>query len=385
MSDHKKKKHKKNSDDALHWETELDDLDDLVDRAVQAGTRVGGKVLQSIADVLQSAPDVSGRQAGGSEERARRRLDWRLAGRQGGWMTAGVLGWVFFGSFLITFIVMAALAASGAAAPGVFSGREIQVFGILAAMFASFTVGGGVLGWLGVHLANYYGRLRRCLKAMRGQVAKLADLARATSLPAQRLRRDLRKAAASGVLGGAAYDDEADILYLDASLRPAREAEPAPRAEEELSESERFLRQGAAFLDYLRGCRGRLGDDADAELDTMLHTCGAILGFLHNHPEQMPRARRFAEYYLPTTRKLLDTALGLGSAETENARAIRRDITGILHTLNTAYANLYDALLQDISLDVSTEIDTLETMLRQDGLTHGFASDFGTRPDQTAQ
>ena len=187
------------------------------------------------------------------------------------------------------------------------------------------------------------------------------------------------------MLGGAAYDDEADILHLDASLRPAREAEPALRAEEELSESERFLRQGAAFLDYLRGCRGRLGDDADAELDTMLHTCGAILGFLHNHPEQMPRARRFAEYYLPTTRKLLDTALGLGSAETENARAIRRDITGILHTLNTAYANLYDALLQDISLDVSTEIDTLETMLRQDGLTHGFASDFGTRPDQTAQ
>lgn len=29
-----------------------------------------------------------------------------------------------------------------------------------------------------------------------------------------------------------------------------------------------------------------------------------------------------------------------------------------------------------MSLDVSTEIDTLETMLRQDGLTHDFESDF---------
>ena len=87
--------------------------------------------------------------------------------------------------------------------------------------------------------------------------------------------------------------------------------------------------------------------------------------------------RRFGEYYLPTTRKLLDTALGLGGTETENARTIRRDITGILHTLNTAYVKLYDTLLEEVSLDVSTEIDTLETMLRQDGLTHDFASDFG--------
>ena len=89
--------------------------------------------------------------------------------------------------------------------------------------------------------------------------------------------------------------------------------------------------------------------------------------------------RRFREYYLPTTRKLLDTAQGLGDTDTANAAEIRRDITGLLHTLNQAYAKLYDTLLQDVSMDVSTEIDTLETMLRQDGLTHDFESDFNTR------
>ena len=40
---------------------------------------------------------------------------------------------------------------------------------------------------------------------------------------------------------------------------------------------------------------------------------------------------------------------------------------------------LDDTLLQDVSMDVSTEIDTLEAMLRQDGLTHNFESDFNTR------
>ena len=92
---------------------------------------------------------------------------------------------------------------------------------------------------------------------------------------------------------------------------------------------------------------------------------------------QLPRLRRFREYYLPTTRKLLDVAQGLGSTDAASANQIRGEITGILHTLNLAYTKLYDTLLQDVSLDVSTEIDTLETMLRQDGLTHDFEQDFG--------
>ena len=89
-----------------------------------------------------------------------------------------------------------------------------------------------------------------------------------------------------------------------------------------------------------------------------------------------PSAYRFREYYLPTTRKLLDTAQGLGESDTANAAEIRRDITAILHTPNGAYTKLYDTLLQDVSMDVSTEIDTLEAMLRQDGLTHDFDADF---------
>ena len=123
----------------------------------------------------------------------------------------------------------------------------------------------------------------------------------------------------------------------------------------------------------------KLGAQADEELMQMQKTCASILGFVHNHPEQLNRVRRFREYYLPTTRKLLDTAQGLGETDTANAAEIRRDITGILHTLNQAYEKLYDTLLQDVSMDVSTEIDTLEAMLRQDGLTHDFEADFNTR------
>ena len=90
-------------------------------------------------------------------------------------------------------------------------------------------------------------------------------------------------------------------------------------------------------MNYLKTCQGCLGDQADEELVQMRKTCAAIMGFVHNHPEQLPRVRRYREYYMPTTRKLLNTALGLGESATQNAQEIWRDIVGILHTLNTAY------------------------------------------------
>ena len=150
-------------------------------------------------------------------------------------------------------------------------------------------------------------------------------------------------------------------------------------AQPALTDEELCRRDGADFLNYLKNSQGRLGDQADEELVQMRKTCAAIMGFVHNHPEQLPRVRRYREYYMPTTRKLLNTALGLGESATQNAQEIRRDIVGILHTLNTAYEKLYDTLLQDVSMDVSTEIDTLEAMLNQDGLTHDFAADFGAK------
>ena len=158
------------------------------------------------------------------------------------------------------------------------------------------------------------------------------------------------KAVANGDLPNAAISDDYSTLYLDDSLLPSAPqpaAAPQPASAAPLTEAEQFQREGVDFLNYLKACCGRLGSDADEELVQMRKICASILGFVHNHPEQLGRVRRFREYYLPTTRKLLDTAQGLGDTDTANAAEIRRDITGILHTLNQAYAKLYDTLLQD--------------------------------------
>mgnify|MGYP002244648667 CR=1 FL=1 len=84
---------------------------------------------------------------------------------------------------------------------------------------------------------------------------------------------------------------------------------------------------------------------------------------------RLPKARRFAEYYIPTTLKLLHTYNDVQGQQGENAETIRRDIAGILHTLNQAYENLYNNLLSDVAMDISSEIAALQGMLANDGLT----------------
>ena len=67
----------------------------------------------------------------------------------------------------------------------------------------------------------------------------------------------------------------------------------------------------------------------------------------------------------------VDTYNDVQGQQGENAETIRRDIAGILHTLNQAYDTLYDTLLSDVAMDVSSEIAALQGMLANDGLTGG--------------
>ena len=115
----------------------------------------------------------------------------------------------------------------------------------------------------------------------------------------------------------------------------------------------------------------QLMQDAQAreELAAMYKTTTAICDWLEAHPESQPKTLRFAEYYIPTTLKLLHTYNDVQGQQGENAETIRRDIAGILHTLNQAYENLYNNLLSDVAMDISSEIAALQGMLANDGLT----------------
>ena len=203
-------------------------------------------------------------------------------------------------------------------------------------------------------------------------VSMLADLTHQTKKKAlKKLRGYIHKGWLNAWL-----DDETETLYLTAEdYRAAKEkaataaAQPQPEQAEtgaaplNLDTARRF----AAVLEKEQ----QLMQDAQAreELAAMHKTTTAICDWLEAHPESQPKTRRFAEYYIPTTLKLLHTYNDVQGQQGENAETIRRDIAGILHTLNQAYENLYNNLLSDVAMDISSEIAALQGMLANDGLT----------------
>ena len=203
-------------------------------------------------------------------------------------------------------------------------------------------------------------------------VSMLADLTRQTKKKAlKKLRSYIHKGWLNAWL-----DDETETLYLTAEdYRAAKEAATAAAAQPQPEKAETgdtplnldTARRFAAVLEKEQ----QLMQDAQAreELAAMHKTTTAICDWLEAHPESQPKTRRFAEYYIPTTLKLLHTYNDVQGQQGENAETIRRDIAGILHTLNQAYENLYNNLLSDVAMDISSEIAALQGMLANDGLT----------------
>ena len=200
-------------------------------------------------------------------------------------------------------------------------------------------------------------------------LSMLAELTHKKKAKALRL---LRKFIHRGWLS-AWVDEKNDKLYLTAEdYRTAQENQPEPEPEKAPEQAEDVplnLETTRRFAQVLEKETSLMEDErAVEELQHMQKTTESIGAWLEAHPESLPKARRFAEYYIPTTLKLLHTYNDVQGQQGENAEAIRRDIAGILHTLNQAYDNLYDKLLSDVALDVSSEIAALQGMLANDGL-----------------
>ena len=254
-----------------------------------------------------------------------------------------------------------------------------NVLGIVSSVLGLATAGFGWMAACGVsqrEAGRQMGQLADLANSMDGgkglPVEMLADL---THQKKKKTLKRLKKSIRKGWLN-AWLDEKTETVYLTAEdyraaqERPEPQPAPAQPEQGETAETPLNLETIRRFAQVLEQ-EQHLMQDAQGreELETMQKTTTAICDWLEAHPESLPKARRFAEYYIPTTLKLLHTYNDVQGQQGENAETIRRDIAGILHTLNQAYSNLYDNLLSDVAMDVSSEIAALQGMLANDGLT----------------
>ena len=375
--------------------------------AANFGISEAGKALRNSRNeyykAQQEAQKTGPRNAGGMPQWARQifglkgeqtpvdllRADGKK--RQNGGAALLAVGITFMVIFGITGI--SCLAVAGSVTPIFMNSLAMYTFAgelLSSAAYTALNVCGAVFtliacgfGWMiaaGASRLAASKKLRLLADAAEGMdyrkglsVEMLADLTHQKKAKAlKKLRKYIRKEWLAAWL-----DEKTETLYLTIEDYRAAQQLQQPAAEKTEEEAEQdtapisleTARRFAAVLEqekqFMRDEQGR------EELKHMQKTAAAICDWLEVHPESLPKTRRFAEYYIPTTLKLLHTYNDVQGQQGENAETIRRDIAGILHTLNQAYDTLYDTLLSDVAMDVSSEIAALQGMLANDGLTGG--------------
>ncbi len=126
------------------------------------------------------------------------------------------------------------------------------------------------------------------------------------------------------------------------------------------------------ILDELRRVNDAIPDEEISDKISRLEAVSAkIFEQAKSDPDKLPQMRKFMDYYLPTSLKLLNTYAELDKqgVEGENISESKRRIEQTMDTLVKAFENQLDRLFASDALDVSTDIDVMQNMLRADGLT----------------
>ena len=107
-----------------------------------------------------------------------------------------------------------------------------------------------------------------------------------------------------------------------------------------------------------------------AQIDHLEDVTRKIIDLVVAQPKKLSQIRKFMNYYLPTTLKILNAYDRMDSAgiSGDNITTTKQKVEDMMDTIVKAYDKQLDALYGEEALDISTDITVMETMLAQEGL-----------------
>ncbi len=165
------------------------------------------------------------------------------------------------------------------------------------------------------------------------------------------------------------------VFIMAQGLDTSKEApvqQPIPKTGDSAVDS--LVEKGQEMLAEIRKENDLIPDaELTAQMNQLDKVANQIFHTVAEQPAKAPQIRRFMDYYLPTTLKMLTGYRKMDERQVkgENANEARAQIREAMDTVLKAFDKQLDALYQDELLDISTDIDVMETMLRQDGLIDG--------------
>ncbi|MDE6260514.1 MAG: 5-bromo-4-chloroindolyl phosphate hydrolysis family protein [Oscillospiraceae bacterium] len=199
----------------------------------------------------------------------------------------------------------------------------------------------------------------------------LAPMAASFGVPVSKLCKDLRRMLAKGILPTGYLDLAEGKLFLTEmgyhTPEPKRETPPVQEetAQEAAAREDDILRE-------IRQVNDAIPDAAmSAKIDRIEEITGKILKYQKEHPNKEGQLRTFLNYYLPTTLKILRAYAQLDAQgiEGENISAAKKRIEDMMDQVVSGFEKQLDKLFQDDAMDITSDVEVLENMLKKDGLS----------------
>lgn len=175
------------------------------------------------------------------------------------------------------------------------------------------------------------------------------------------------------VIGKVLFPDKA---YQMLGEEPKEQAKEQPKAEKKPEstgnpEIDALLKERERAVSEMRRLNDSIQDETiSAQIDHLEEITGKIIDHVAAQPKKLPQIRRFLNYYLPTTLKILNAydrmdAAGISGS---NIDTTKQKVESMLTTIVQAFDRQLDALFGEEALDISTDITVMENLLAQEGL-----------------
>ncbi len=152
-----------------------------------------------------------------------------------------------------------------------------------------------------------------------------------------------------------------------AAAKPGAE-KPKPTGNPEI---DALLDERSKAVSEMRRLNDSIKDAAiSAQISHLEATTGKIIDAVVEAPSKLPQIRKFMNYYLPTTLKLLNAydRMDATGASGTNIDGTKGKIGEMLGTICVAFSRQLDALYGEEALDISADITVMEQMLQQEGI-----------------
>lgn len=180
--------------------------------------------------------------------------------------------------------------------------------------------------------------------------------------PLYRLPHFLLAAAAGAVVGIVAR------LFCRDTVEEVPE-EPKTTGNPEL---DKMIEDGKKAIAEMKRLDDNIADPTiSAQIVRLQQLAGKIFAQVEQNPEKLPQIRKFMNYYLPTTLKILNAydRMGEQGVSGENITSTMHKVESMMDTIIKAFEKQLDNLFGAEAMDISTDMVVLENMMAREGLT----------------